>query len=573
QTTHEGDSEPTVAESTVDQNVTESEQTTDVEQPEGAQFESSIQTTHEGDSEPTAAESTVDQNVTESEQTTDVDQPEGAQFESSIQTTHEGDREPTVAESTVDQNVTESQSSAPQVAEAITSPKADENQRIHNPSEYEQLIRNNTADRLWQSFLEPNQNEEIDSIFRTSNFEPQSLELGELDIEFDSLEDQNLFESNTNNNLHSETGDVHDFTSKANSAPKNDSSRETSMFEKAFQAIALQNQKTIEAITSLVETVITQQSAIFEKQNVMFEKIMHNQQEMMQQVLKQQTQIFGSIEQLSHRIGLVSGEHVLGVSDPLQQPSTEIEQWAELLAEYKSNQVEIAEKKNTIAQIDKLIDETKKHNPEELAEVMNPANVAAKTSEQQIENTYQQIIDELKTHKHEIDRGFKQLPKEVKALFGKALNKTDTLITISELKSDTYTCMAKIKNVVEDVYSAANDTYHRGLPMSIALGEVLRNSSQKNCPPSALTSVAAACITGEVKPTDKISEDVINGVITADEYYQQCQSILGDDQFSTQLGDEYQEYLQLNKQQQTNSFEQAVAPPFTDHQIDNQPSM
>ncbi|WP_281188497.1 hypothetical protein, partial [Vibrio harveyi] len=84
------------------------EQTADAEQPEGAQPESSIQTTHEGDSEPTVAESTVDQNVTESELTTDVEQPEGAQPESLIQTTHEGDSEPTVAESTVDQNVTES---------------------------------------------------------------------------------------------------------------------------------------------------------------------------------------------------------------------------------------------------------------------------------------------------------------------------------------------------------------------------------------------------------------------------------------------------------------------------------
>ena len=352
-------------------------------------------------------------------------------------------------------------------------------------------------------------------------------------------------------------------------------------FTDAIKAMSEQNQTTLSTVTSMIDKVMNQQTSMMDRQNVMFDKLLKQQEAMLEKqtemvngMLRSQERIVATMQQSNGR--QIQSDQLVQSIDSSPQTSQEPSQDSEpqpsaLEIEREELQIQIASieekitaEKRLHTQLDTQIDKMPKVAPRNLQSAVDPQNTAQSSSQPNGEHQAQ-LVEFLRASIPEIDNGYRHAAPSIKEAFGTFLQNRGLIINLDSLKNETRRTMNGIHNAVAEIYGDA--TFRRGLPMSIALGEAVRNSTDTETPPSAIVAVCAAAIKGEEVETSRPANALINGEINISEYYKDCLDVLGEVRFEQELQDEYDEYVRYHQPRQQTVQQQQEPESFLQPEI------
>lgn len=313
----------------------------------------------------------------------------------------------------------------------------------------------------------------------------------------------------------------------------------TAFFEKVLDKVTKQHSTTLKTVATLTDKVLEQQAKLTD----VIANISSELADVKIELAKQRG--------LSPNLDSTSlGAEIEAAPELEQKQEPKVEELQQLDAVLK-------EKKNLRAV---LVNEVEKKmetapSPESAAKLFNNESASKKALSKA--PTKHEALEHVRAHAEAINSlPYSQLPQETRTLIHDALAFYEP-INLNTFKQDMNKAKATIKEFTNDVFG--NQKTRRGLGVSLALSACLRGENPQSHPASAIRTFVFSEYVGEKEALYQPAVALLEGHSSADEYYQQCQAILGNEKFLTTLGGEYDEFTAYQKS--TNRIPEARPEP------------
>ncbi|MEI8659431.1 hypothetical protein [Vibrio sp. Hal054] len=332
--------------------------------------------------------------------------------------------------------------------------------------------------------------------------------------------------------------------------------------------VAQMFKETLEHIEASHKQVVNQLVESNKSQATLLEKVIEQQNKLMMIVAELSANKSISTE-------LMQAQNQDQAPSPLEQQEVVTEQDQEriqLVNTLKQLDIELAEssqerKQVTLALQSHLNKAPKPSAAASMFSVPQQGPTQVNQTEQSSKLDYPELIEAISRRRNELHNNFKDVDKDLKQLVHEAMGFKDA-ISYETLKENPNHARKLISELLSDVFKG--EDHRKGLAISVAISEVIRNSHQEERPTSALSTFTYDTLVGKKSPTYEIASKVLEGYMSADDYYTNCEKIIGKDVFDKTLGQEYQEYLETKTQQ---SHQENMEKIVTQQQFEHAPSL